>query len=544
MRSIDFSHSETKIPINISQEYFKSKESRPRFELLYENSSILNKKLDLMRAKNYFEKQEKMIPVISKKAQEIKRPKELFFKRLYNSNNNIIKIKNNNLENEKKSIKNNINKNKENKNNINSFSGENNKNNEKNEDEDSLYIINNKKKNEEYKKLYKSSNIKNNNVKNKSIYFLFKPSIDQNSQIIASKIKIKSKDRLLSLSVNQKNNLNNILNQREEIKQRNIKAEKEKELFKLNNNTYKPYVKIKKRKEIDKLYESGINAMKKREEKTKNEKIKNENEYLKYSFSPIINHNHTYTNFFKNKSYSTNWSKINNKRNFKSNTNRNNNKNNLLYSKTTIYERNIKWKDLIEEKKNKLKTKLKNSILNNSDYQFSPNLNNDIMETDISFIGKNMIEYETFLDKYYYSKYKKKLDKVNYKKINIPPKKIYSKKLVVEFVSECDSKCPTNSGTIKLTCDKRPINEIHKNREKLKINYFFESDINLQTNNFFKNNNENDNDNEVIIFDKNKSIGKDGLKPYRRKKENIIYRNNNNNLSFFNAVNSILNKIE
>ena len=350
MRSIDFSHSETKIPINISQDFFKSKESRPRFELLYENSSILNKKLDLMRAKNYFEKQEKMIPVISKKAQEIKRPKELFFKGLYNPKNNIIK-NNNNQDNEKEYIKNNINKNKENKNNINSSSNENNKNNEKNDEEDSLYIINNKKKNEEYKKLYKSSNIKSNNINNKSIYFLFKPNIDQNSQIIASKIKVKSKDRLLSLSVNQKNNLNNILNQREEIKQRNIKAEKEKELFKLNNNTYKPNVKIKKRKEIDKLYENGINAMKKREEKTKNEKIKNENEYLKYSFSPIINHSHTYTNFFKNKNYSTNSSKINNKRNFKSNTNRNNNKNNLLYSKTTIYERNKKWKDLIEEKK-------------------------------------------------------------------------------------------------------------------------------------------------------------------------------------------------
>ena len=200
MRSIDFYHSETKIPINISQDFFKSKESRPRFELLYENSSILNKKLDLMRAKNYFEKQEKMIPVISKKAQEIKRPKELFFKRLYNPKNNIIK-NNNNQDNEKEYIKNNINKKKENKNNINNYTNKNNKNNKKNGEKDSLYINKKKKKNEEYKKLYKSSNIKNNNVKNKSIYFLFKPSIDKNSQIIASKIKVKSKDRLLTKKI-------------------------------------------------------------------------------------------------------------------------------------------------------------------------------------------------------------------------------------------------------------------------------------------------------------------------------------------------------
>ena len=145
---------------------------------------------------------------------------------------------------------------------------------------------------------------------------------------------------------------------------------------------------------------------------------------------------------------------------------------------------------------------------------------------------------------------KKSLIKVLYRKINIPPKKIYQKKLVIEFVSECDSKCPTNSGTVKLTCDKRPINEIHRNREKLKINDFFEGDINLQSkvvfdndkyNKYNKNNKNNENGNEYIIFDKNKSIGKERLKPYINKNDKIIYRNDGANLSFFNAVNSIIN---
>ena len=429
MRSIDFSHSEAKIPINISQDYYyKNKINRPRFELLYENSSILNKKLDLMRAKNYYEKQEKMIPVISKKAQEINRPKDLFFKRLYNSNSNKMNKDNQNLKIKNGKEKNN-NKTPKNENKNNSFLSDNNKSNNIknniNDDEESLYIINDKKKNEEHKKLYKSPNLKKNNI-----FFLFKPTIDNNSKLIASKIKINPKDRLLSLSVNQKNYLNNILKEREIIKEKKLKEAKEKKLFKLNNNKYKPCVKNNKRKWVDKLYENGLNSMKQKEEKTKNEKLKNENEYLQYSFSPLINHNYSYTNIFKNKNYSTNNTYINN-RNLKlnSNTKRNktNNKSSRTFSQTSIYERNKKWKDLIEEKKKKLKNRLKNKLINETDYCFTPSLNNNIMETDISFIGKNMIEYETFLDRYNYSKYKKKLDKVLYRRINILQKKFIKK---------------------------------------------------------------------------------------------------------------------
>ena len=552
MRSIDFSRTETKNLINISQSYFKTKQTKPRFELLYENSSIHTKKLDLMRAKDYYDIQEKMIPTITKKAQEINRPKDLFFKRLYTYNsvtkdtNSSFKLnkkdksnKDKKKENEKENGNNNINNifsNKENNKDIKNKFTDNNNN-----DEDSLYIINNKKKNEEHRKLYKSGNMKNNNI-----FFLFKPNIDKNSKKIASKIKIKSKDRLISLSENQKNNLNAILTKREMINENLIKKEKEKELFKLNNNTYKPNVKNNKRKWVDKLYENGINSIKLKQEKIKNEKMKNEKEYLKYSYSPIINRNFTYTNFFKSKNYSTNYSNIKNSKSLNINSKRNssNNKNNISsYPKTNIYERNKKWKDLIDEKNSKLKENLKNNLLNNNDYNFTPNLNNTIMQTDISFIKKNMIEYETFLDKYNYSKYKKKLDKVIYRRINIPPKKVYPKKLVVEFVSECDSKCPTNSETIKLTCDKRPINEIHKNRKKLKINDFFEGDIKLKSNVFFKENN-GDKKNEYIYFDKSQSIGKAGLKPYINRNNNIIYRNDENNLSFFNAINNLINEIE
>ena len=37
-------------------------------------------------------------------------------------------------------------------------------------------------------------------------------------------------------------------------------------------------------------------------------------------------------------------------------------------------------------------------------------------------------------------------DRINYRKKNVPLKKIYAKYLVIESVSECDSNCSTNAG--------------------------------------------------------------------------------------------------
>ena len=157
------------------------------------------------------------------------------------------------------------------------------------------------------------------------------------------------------------------------------------------------------------------------------------------------------------------------------------------------------------------------------------------MKTDVSFIGKNFIEYQTFLDRFNYKKKKKNLDNINYRKINIPPKKVYAKKLVVEFVNECDSNCPTNAGTIRFYCDKRPVKEINKNRDKLKISDFFQNDVKLETKNF------NNYGQEYIINScKEKSNDNDAS-------NKIVLKPNKNyssNLSFFNAVNSLVNKIE
>ena len=543
----NFSLSKGKDSYNINQSSIRNNENKTRFEYLYENSYIHIKKLDLMRAKKYNKEKEKKIPVISKKAQEINRPKELFFKRLYDSNSF---IKNNNKNKNKKNINNNEkiyinNENKSNKENDNesiksSLDISNKKNNNKNElknnnnnndkdkdkDEESLYMINDKKKNEEYKKLYKSTN-----TKNKSVSFLFKPIINDNSKTIAKRIKTTSKERLMTLSITQKNNLKSILREKELKQEKKLKEENEKKLFKLNNNTYRPYTKNNKRKWVDNLYEKGINSIKKKEEIMRNERLKLEKEYLKYSFSPAVNRNYSYNCFSKTKNSSISSSLLTNGKKLDLNSNK---KGNLSAFTTRVYERNKKWKDLLEKKNNKLKTFYRDNSINKKECSFSPILNDTIMETDISFIGKNMIEYESFLYKYNLKKNKNSLDKINYRKINIPPKQIYPKKLVVEFVSECNSNLKTNSETIKITYDKRPINEIHKNRQKLKINDFFEGDIKLQSNVYFKGN--------ILKNNENKNIKKDKLN---------LYKNNNYNnkkegryLSFFNAVNDIVNNIK
>lgn len=114
-------------------------------------------------------------------------------------------------------------------------------------------------------------------------------------------MKTNTKERLMELSLTQKNNLKSILKRREMSNEKKLKEQNEKKLFKLNNNTYKPYVKDNKRKWVDRLYEKGINSIKQKEEIIRNQKIKLDNEYLKYSYSPLLNSNYTYTNFYKTK---------------------------------------------------------------------------------------------------------------------------------------------------------------------------------------------------------------------------------------------------
>jgi hypothetical protein len=334
-------------------------------------------------------------------------------------------------------------------------------------------------------------------------------------------MKTNSSQRLFSLSLRQKENLITRFQKRRQKLELNLKTEKEKKLFKINN-TYKPNVKMNKRKWVDKLYEKGINSIKKREEEFKKERKLDEEEYLQYSFTPKINHNYSYIYLNKSNNASIDSSKKNNMYN-----------NSLKLCKSSFYERNITWKKLIDQKKEKLRKKIDNENSFNYDESTIDNKSiGKILKTDESFIKKNFTEYQTFLNKYNQQKLKRNLDIINFRKRNIPPKKVYAKKLVIEFVNECDSNCPTNDGTIKFYCDKRPINRITKSRAQLKISDFFKDDIKLETKNFNK-------------YDQEYSIN---LNKVQNKRNNInLPKHNKNytcNLSFFNAVNNLINKIE
>ena len=100
-------------------------------------------------------------------------------------------------------------------------------------------------------------------------------------------------------------------------------------------------------------------------------------------------------------------------------------------------------------------------------------------------------------------------------------------------MSECDSNCSTNAGTVKYYCNKRPINEINKNRDELKINDFFQDDFKLDTKNFLNY------DNKYV----HNTTRIKTIKTYRKVPKQKI-KNYTNNLSFFNAVNNLINKIE
>ena len=533
-RKDEFSYSNSKYSINFSKDNLKDNKSR--FEFLYENSSIHDKKLDLVRAKKYFHLQERMTPNISQRAKNINRPKELFYKRLYTPNNEIStevsKIKNTNKESkikfEKENEKNNsisveLSKSEKEKNKV-------------SKDWESLYISNNKKKNQEFKKFYNNNNT---NIKSRNNSFLFKPKINNKSKLIASKMKTKSTERLLSLSWKQRENLKTIFQKKRKENEINLKYEEERKNIKKNNNTYKPNVKNNQRKYIDKLYEKGINSIKRKEEEIKKEQSLNEKEYLQYSFTPMINRNYSYSFFNKSNNISMDsYNEKNYPNRFYRNISNLNRKytNDSKLNKTSVYERNKNWKKIIEHKTAELRKKIynENSFIND---QSNMNIkhSNEILKTDVTFIGKNFIEYQTFLDKYNHKLIKKNLDRINYRKKNIPPKKIYAKKLVVEFVNECDSKCPSNSGTYKFYCDKRPIDEINKNRDKLKISDFFQDELKLESKNF------NNFDKEYIIPANNIQREKE-----RERSSEIIPKKSKNyqkNLSFFNAVNSLINKI-
>ena len=344
-------------------------------------------------------------------------------------------------------------------------------------------------------------------------------------------MKTNSIQRLFSLSLREKENLKIISQTRQEKLELLLKSEKEKKLFKINNR-YKPNVKMNKKKLVDKLYEKGINSIKRKEEETKKERLLNEKEYLQYSFTPKINHNYSFNCFNKSNDASFDQSNKNNQKRLYDNLSFNRDNKILHINNSSFYERNKTWKELVDKKKEALRKKLNNdNSFNCEESRINKKSDDEILKTDEDFIKKHFIEYQTFLNKYTQQIRRKNLDKINYRKKNIPPKKVYAKKLVIEYVNECDSNCPTNDGTVKFYCDKRPINNINKNRDELKISDFFKDDIKLETKNF-------NNEQEYFVNSKKSQNNRNNIFLPKHTK------NYTSNLSFYNAVNNLVNKIE
>jgi len=209
--------------------------------------------------------------------------------------------------------------------------------------------------NEEFQNYNINTNKHKNNIKNKNNIK------DINSSIIINK------------ALNSKIKYNNYFSR--------IKCGK-----KLNNKINSQKCKSAEKNRFNKLYLEGLVSIKKRIQKSMEQKIKKENEYKKYSFSPKL---YTHSPIKSNK-------KNENKHNKHQSIDYNKN-NNSKYKNNDIYERNKKWKKNIEDKKTKQRIlKKKNTELKR---KVKPMINDCIMKTDESFINKNSIEYQAFIDK-------------------------------------------------------------------------------------------------------------------------------------------------
>jgi hypothetical protein len=206
-----------------------------------------------------------------------------------------------------------------------------------------------------------------------------------------------------------------------------------------------------KNERFSKLYEEGLISMKRREEQSMEAKIKKENEYKKYSYSPLF---------------------IKNKRNIKNNGNKKEGKKDIEKIKkeektdrircNDIYERNKLWKKTIEDKNTKQRLLEKKKTETN--IKFKPAINDCIMKTDEDFINKNSIEYQAFIDK------------INFKKNKENIFNVYGKNQRNNIIPKNNNKTKNSFGIVnKKNANNNNIDKIQKinqNKEMKKLKSF------------------------------------------------------------------------
>ena len=325
----------------------------------------------------------------------------------------------------------------------------------------------NKEKKSKYEKFY---NINKTRNKQNQINFSFHPLLNKNSINIAESLPIKSKERLESLSKNEEMRKKEILDEKNKKKEEKNKKNKSTNL-------------IKENKRCNYLYIKAMESIKKKENLCRKEEKKKINLYKNYSFQPIINKNYLNKNIIKSKS---------------------------CYD---VYTRNNIWKTNVTNKN--LKLKEFNTKKEQSNYTFSPRINESIMDIDSSFIQSNISEYISFINQFN-EKEKKKLYEKKQVYINFNTRN--PKKILIGFEDEKCMNSIIDKSKLSKTKANSSINEIEKYRNILK------------TSNFFTDYNFNNNLSYNYVFDSQNS--KDNFSKTR-----------NQSFSFSDAVKKILNQI-
>jgi hypothetical protein len=266
------------------------------------------------------------------------------------------------------------------------------------------------------------------------------------------------KDPNVSIIIKKVQKMNMNLNNYYNIISKSSKKNKSNSKIKLHYNSSMSNIKSSdlKNERFSKLYEEGIISMKRREEQSMEAKIKKENEYKKYSYSPLF---------------------IKNKRNIKNNGNKKEGKKDIEKIKkeektdrircNDIYERNKLWKKTIEDKNTKQRLLEKKKTETN--IKFKPAINDCIMKTDEDFINKNSIEYQAFIDKINFKKNKENIFNVygkNQRNNIIPKNNIKTNKNKTKNSFGIVNKKNVNNNNI----DK--IQKINQNKEMKKLKSF------------------------------------------------------------------------
>ena len=319
-----------------------------------------------------------------------------------------------------------------------------------------------------------TNNIKNNNIKTNKHNNIKKK--DNNKNINSSIIINKVNDA----KIHYNNYCNKITKNSKVAKNKIQKSRSEINLFPKNLNNKRFY----------KLYSDGLLSMKIRIEKSMEEKRKKENEYKNYSYSPKLN---SHSPIIRNKSNKKEKQFIEKNNNIKS---KNKIKNN------DIYERNKKWKKTIEEKNiKKILLKSKNIETKKN---FKPMINDCIMKTDESFINKNSIEYQAFIEKV----------KIIKNKENIYGKNQRNNLIFVKNKTKCSIELKKRNiiknNKIKemnrfKSFNNREVFNICNCRKKYGLNDFFNSN-DYETNKNNKNNNFIFNENDLLSDKKNSDM--------------------------------------